>query len=262
MIHDMPAHAADDPEIVISVEGVWAGYGDEAVLEDVNMEVHARDFVGLVGPNGGGKTTLLKVLLGLLTPEKGRVRIMGEDVKHGRRFLGYVPQMRSFDTDFPIRVSDVVGMGRLTRRGMFRRYTAEDNDAVEKALVDVDAWSLRNRPIGQLSGGQQQRVYIARALASDPTILLLDEPTTNVDPRVSNTIYELLARLNQRISIILVSHDLTAVSTYVKSIGCVSHHLFYHRDKELREAEIQDAYGCPVDLIAHGAPHRVLRIHE
>jgi len=250
------------PRVVISVRGLWAGYGSEAVLEDVNLEIRERDFVGLIGPNGGGKTTLLKVLLGLVRPRKGQVRIMGEEVKRGRRYLGYVPQLQSFDSDFPIRVWDVVGMGRLTRRGLFRRYTREDQEAVERALVDVDAVSLKDRPIGELSGGQRQRVYIARALASDPRILLLDEPTTNVDPRVSNTIYELLARLNQRISIILVSHDLTAVSSYVKSIGCVSHRLFYHGDKELRAAEVADAYGCPVDLLAHGVPHRVLRTHD
>ncbi len=228
---------------VIAVRGLWAGYNGETVLEDVNLTVYERDFVGLIGPNGGGKTTLLKVLLGLLPPLRGEVRVMGQDVREGRRYIGYVPQTVEFDRDFPIRVWDVVRMGRLGRRRLLQRYTAGDDAAVAETLRQVDLLDLRDRPIGELSGGQRQRAYIARALATEPRILLLDEPTASVDPQVSSGLYDLLGRLNERITILLVSHDMSAVSAHVKTVGCLNRRLFYHGEKqitpEMLEAEIR-----------------------
>jgi zinc transport system ATP-binding protein len=161
---------------MISVRHLWAGYDSEPVLEDVNLSVEELDFIGLIGPNGGGKTTLLKVLLGLLLPMRGQVRIVGQSVKKGRRYIGYVPQSVEFDREFPISVWDVARMGRLGRRHLLQRYTAKDNDIVAETLRSVDMLHLRDRSIGALSGGQRQRVYIARALATEPKILLLDEP--------------------------------------------------------------------------------------
>ncbi len=253
---------AEPPREVISVRHLWAGYSNEIVLEDVNLAINETDFVGLIGPNGGGKTTLIKVLLGLLPPTRGEVRIMGKSVKEGRRFIGYVPQIVEFDRDFPINVWEVARMGRLGKRPLLRRYTARDNEIVEEALRRVEMWDLRDRSIGELSGGQRQRVYIARALATYPKILLLDEPTASVDSEVSSRIYELLEELNESITILMISHDLTAVSAYVKTVGCLNRRLFYHHGKQLTPDMIEAAYQCPIDLIAHGIPHRVFPKHE
>ncbi len=249
-------------DMVISAKGVWAGYDGETVLEDVNLEVYAGDFVGLIGPNGGGKTTLLRVLLGLLPVTRGQVRIMGQDVQAGRRHIGYVPQVVQFDHDFPITVWDVARMGRLGWRGLGKRYTPEDDAAVADALGKVGMADFRRKAIGDLSGGQRQRVYIARALAQQPEILFLDEPTSNVDAETSFNIYELLRDLNARVTILLISHDLTAISTYVRTVGCISGRLYYHQEKHLTQGIIDQAYHCSVDLAAHGVSHRVSADHD
>lgn len=249
-------------DVVISVRHLWAGYDQESVLEDVNLEVHARDFIGLIGPNGGGKTTLLKVLLGLLEPMRGEVEVMGLPLEQGRRYIGYVPQQVAFDRDFPISVWEVAQMGRLGKRRLFRRYNDQDREIVAQALKDVDMLHLRDRPIGDLSGGQRQRVYIARALATEPEILLLDEPTASVDPQVSSSIYELLRELNEQVTILMISHDMSAIASYVKTVGCLNRHLFYHEDKEITPEMLELAYQCPIDLLAHGVPHRVFPQHD
>jgi zinc transport system ATP-binding protein len=246
---------------VISIRGLWAGYEQEQVLEDVDLSVYEGDFIGLIGPNGGGKTTLVKVLLGLVPPTRGEVRIMGQPVRKGRRHIGYVPQIVEFDRDFPVSVWEVARMGRLGRRGLLRRYNAEDEATVARALQQVEMLALRDRPIGELSGGQRQRVYIARALASQPEILLLDEPTSSVDPQVSVSIYELLAELNGHVTILLISHDVSVVSSYVKTVGCLNRRLFYHSERQLTPEMLEQAYQCPIDLIAHGVPHRVFAEH-
>ena len=246
---------------VITLHHVWAGYGTTPILEDINLVVKELDFIGLIGPNGGGKTTLLKVLLGLISPERGEVKIMGHSVVKGRRYIGYVPQLLEFDRDFPLRVEDVVRMGRLGKRRLLQRYNRKDEGIVTWGLEQVGMADLRDRSIGQLSGGERQRVYIARALASEPRILLLDEPTANVDTKVQNSIYELLGELNQSLTILMVSHDIGAVSTYVKTVGCLNHRLFYHNDKLITPEMIEQTYKCPVDLIAHGVPHRVFSQH-
>ena len=250
------------PHEVIAVRHMWAGYERDQVLEDVNLSVYEGDFVGLIGPNGGGKTTLLRVLLGLLPPMRGEVRVMGMPVKEGRRAIGYVPQVIAFDREFPISVWDVARMGRVGHRGLLKRYTAEDDAIVTDALRRVGLLDLRRKPIGELSGGQRQRAYIARALATQPEILLLDEPTSSVDPQVSSNIYELLRQLNDRVTILLVSHDMSAISSYVKTVGCLNRRLFYHGEQEITAEMLELAYQCPIDLIAHGVPHRVLPMHS
>lgn len=249
------------PREVISVQHLWAGYDGDLVLEDINLSVRELDFVGLIGPNGGGKTTLFKVLLGLLPPARGQVQIMGRDVKEGRRYVGYVPQAVEFDRDFPISVWDVALMGRLGRRRLLRRYTAADEEAVTEALRSTEMLALRDRPIGALSGGQRQRVYIARALASQPQILLLDEPLASVDTKTRTGIYDLLGRLNEQITILLVSHDIGAISSHVKMVGCLNRWLIYHQEKQLTPDMLEAAYRCPIDLIAHGVAHRVFAEH-
>lgn len=252
----------NEPQEVISVQHVWAGYNGEIVLEDVSLSVKEYDFIGLIGPNGGGKTTLLRVILGLITPYRGTVRIMGKPVHEGRQYLGYVPQSVDFDHEFPITVWQVAQMGRLGQRGLLRRFTSEDDERVAQALRNVGMLDLRNRALGELSGGQRQRVYIARALASEPKILLLDEPATNIDPQMATNIYELLRELNQRMAILMVTHNMAVVSTYVKTVGCLNRHLFYHGGDKLTADMLEEAYACPVEMIAHGVPHRVLAEHE
>ena len=246
---------------VIEVDGLFVGYDGEDVLRDVHFEVHERDFIGLLGPNGGGKTTLFRVLLGLLEPSSGTVRIFGKPVKEGRRHLGYVPQHIEFDREFPIRVWDVVRMGRLAHSTLMRRLTRTDDAAVERALDSVGMLDFRERHVGDLSGGERQRVYIARALASEPDVLLLDEPTASVDPKARTSIYELLRELNERMAIVISSHDLGVVSTYVKTVGCINRHLFYHEDEKLTSEMLELAYQCPIEMIAHGVPHRVYPEH-
>jgi zinc transport system ATP-binding protein len=246
---------------VISVRHVWAGYDHRAVLEDVNLSVRELDFIGIVGPNGGGKTTLFKVLLGLIPAERGEVQIMGKSVVEGRQHIGYVPQLIELDRDFPISVWDMAQMGRLGRRGLLHRYTAEDNEAVADALTRVEMLDQRERPIGDLSGGQRQRAYIARALATEPDILLLDEPLVSVDSRVSSSIYDLLKELNGHITILMASHDIGAISSHVRTVGCLNRRLFYHGENHLTPEMLELAYQCPIDLIAHGVPHRVFPEH-
>jgi len=246
---------------MISVRHLWAGYDNQPVLEDINLSIKKLDFIGLIGPNGGGKTTLLKVLLGLLSPTRGEVRILGKSVQEGRRHIGYVPQVVEFDRDFPISVWEVTRMGRLGKRRLLQRYSTEDDEIVAGALRRVGMLDLRHRPIGELSGGQRQRAYIARALATEPKILLLDEPTASVDPQVRASIYKLLSHLNDHVTILMISHDMSAISSHVKTVGCLNRQLFYHGEKQITPDMLEAAYQCPIDLIAHGVPHRVFPEH-
>ncbi|NYT02282.1 MAG: ABC transporter ATP-binding protein, partial [Methanosarcinales archaeon] len=228
----------------------------------VNLELEDRDFLGLIGPNGGGKSTLIKVIMGLIVPQKGSVRIFGQDPASARSLVGYLPQKSLFDHQFPITAFDVVLMGRYGRVGLLKRYSRADREAALRALEAVDMQDLADREIGSLSGGEQQRVFVARALVSEPRLLLLDEPTSGVDSSQQTEFYDMLCRLNQQMTIIMVSHDLTAVSRYVKKIACLNRKLYYHGSKELPTDDLEAAYGCPVDMIAHGMPHRVLKEHD
>jgi len=249
-------------EEVISLEDVWVQYNGVTVLEDITLSVQNRDFLGIIGPNGGGKTTLLKVILGLIKPNRGRVTVLGGPPEEGRRFIGYVPQLTQFDREFPATALDVVLMGRLGRKGLLRRYTEEDMEIAYKALESVEILDLKDRQVGKLSGGELQRVFLARALAADPKILLLDEPTASIDEPTKTELYELLKGLNREITIILVSHDIGVISSYVDKIACLNRRLFYHGSKEITAETIEETYRCPVELLAHGVPHRVLKKHE
>lgn len=248
-------------EPVITIEHMWASYEADSVLEDVNFTLYRGDFVGLIGPNGGGKTTLIKVMLGLVKPRQGKVTVLGEPPEVGRQVIGYVPQQEIYDKDFPIRVWDVVSMGRLKPGFARLRLNEQDKLKVEEVLRQTGILDLSKRTINELSGGQRQRMYIARALAAEPQILLLDEPTASVDPQATAHIYSLLKELNEKVTILLISHDMVAISSYVKTIGCVNRRLIYHGEKTITPEMMDTVYGCPVDLIAHGVPHRVLAEH-
>jgi zinc transport system ATP-binding protein len=230
------------------------------VLEDVSLRIERNDYLALLGPNGSGKTTLLKVLLGILEPDRGRVRVFGEPPRSVRGRVGYVPQYFRFDPEFPIRVLDVVLMGRLAH-ARWGRVGAADREAARRALGRVEMNALAERPIGALSGGQLQRVLIARALAQEPELLLLDEPTASLDERIGRSVWELFQELAREMAVVVVSHDIGAISRHVRHVACLNRRLFTHPTKELTSEILEATYGCPVDLLAHGHPHRVLREH-
>ena len=245
---------------IVELHNVSFAYNGQPVLENVDFAICANDFLAIIGPNGGGKTTLLKLVLGLLHPTKGAVRVFGQTPEKGRTHIGYLPQVSTLDKYFPIRVFDVVLQGRY--RGMFRPYTKADRAAVETALESVDLLDLCDRQIGALSGGQQQRVLLARALARQPDLLLLDEPTASIDPDVKTSFYDLLPQLRNRMAVVLVSHDVGVVASYVEKIACVDRTLHYHGATEGGLKKLEDIYRCPIELVAHGLPHRVLKEHD
>lgn len=249
---------------IVSIEDLWLFRGEHAILEEINLKLEKADFLGLIGPNGGGKSTLLKVMLGLIKPDRGRIEIFGLPPVAARGQVGYLPQKTIFDQNFPVKVLEVVQMGRFSRTGLFRRYGPADREAAIRALEAVGMEDRSDREIGALSGGEQQRVFVARSLVSDPELLLLDEPTAGVDSAQQTEFYDLLCHLNRDlgIAIVLVSHDITAISKYVGKIACLNQRLYYHGSRELTNEDIEKAYGCPVEMIAHGTPHRVLRKHD
>jgi zinc transport system ATP-binding protein len=207
---------------LIEVRAVTFGYGREPVLEDVDLAVGGRDFLVLEGPNGGGKTTLLKLMLGLLQPWRGEVR---RRFQRPRGAIGYVPQAASFDRDFPLRVESLVLMGRLARSGMLRPYAREDRRQAARALELLQLAHLARLPIAELSGGELQRVLIARALAGEPEILMLDEPTSSVDAASRDTLAGLLADLNRGVPVVVVTHDLASFAGQAKRIVHVQRRL-------------------------------------
>jgi len=244
---------------IVRLRDVWVHLDGIRVLEGIDLDVNQSDFLAVIGPNGGGKTTLLKVVLGLLEPDSGEVKVFGKKPCDGRFLIGYLPQHRSFDPNFPISVFEVVLMGRY--RGLFKNYSSEDEEAVVESLEAVGMLSLKSRQIGSLSGGQLQRVFVARAIVREPDLLLLDEPMSGIDPEAQKSFYELLQELNEKMAIVLVTHDIAAVSTYVETIACLNRRLFYHGPTEGGLGKLEDAYKCPIEILAHGTPHRVLKEH-
>ncbi len=249
-------------KVAVKLENICVSYDDNLILDNVSFSLHEHEILGIIGPNGGGKTTILKVILGLIVPDKGRVSVFGKSPLVNRKQMGYVPQHSTFDRQFPASVWDVVMMGRLAPGKCFRGFNDQDKQIAEHALMTVDALDLKDKQIACLSGGQRQRVLVARALASEPKILLLDEPTASADRKIESGFYDLLAKLKKKMAIVLVSHDIGAVSVYVDKIACVNQKLFYHDNKEISAHEIAKTYKCPVELIAHGVPHRVLGEHK
>jgi len=243
--------------LAIEINNLSFSYGQLNVLENVNLALEENDFLGIIGPNGGGKSTLVKLITGLLKPQKGSIRIFGELPSSAKSMIGYVPQHFNFEANYPISVFDVVKLGRAGKSNK-----ANNKEAVEQALRKVSMFEYKDRLIGELSGGQKQRVLIARALAVEPKILLLDEPTASTDSNFGKNFYELLTELNKNLTIILISHDIGVISRYVKKIGCLNKQLVSHGTKEITPDMLEDTYHCPVDLIAHGVPHRVLDEHN
>jgi zinc transport system ATP-binding protein len=236
---------------VIAIHNVSFDYGELPVLKAINLKVEAEEFLGLVGPNGGGKSTLLKIMLGLLSPRQGHVEVLGKPPKVGRLAVGYVPQFAAFRRDFPVSVEETVLMGRLGRTGLLGGYSREDRRIARQAMERTEVQALARRSVGTLSGGQLQRVLIARALATDPQILILDEPTANIDLRAETDIFDLLKDLNAHLTIVVVSHDIGFISQYVGQVACLNRTLLCHRTSGITGDVIEQLYGMPVRMINH-----------
>ncbi len=235
----------------VDIHNLTFSYNSSPVLEEVCLTIAQDDFICLVGPNGGGKSTLLKLILGLLHPKKGTIRVFGKSPKSVRKQVGYVPQQFQFDPKFPMQVMDVVLMGRLGHGLPFGMFKKRDKEKALMALAEVGLQGFDRRPIAELSGGQRQRVLVARALATEPRMLLLDEPTSNIDIVIQNDLYEMLGRLNSRMAIVLATHDFGVVSSYVKSAVCVNRTVAVHPTEALTGELIRDMYGTDVRMIRH-----------
>ncbi len=238
---------------LIEINHVSASYGKQPVLRDISLDIFDLDFLGIIGPNGGGKTTLLKLILGLLKPIEGNITFLREDL---RKRIGYLPQINQIDRKFPILVSEVIASGLALEKG-------ERKQQIEEVIGLMGLEQVVFRPIGQLSGGQLQRVLLARAMVSKPELLILDEPSSYVDKRFESGFYDLLSTINRETAIILVSHDVGTVVSLVKNIACVNETLHYHAGSDIDEEWLDKHYACPVDIIGHGdLPHRVLKRHS
>ena len=253
---------------VVEIANVSFAFNGSAVLEDVNLALQSGDFMAMSGPNGGGKTTLLRLILGLLQPDTGTIRVFGQSTREASSAIGYVPQNVNINSSFPITALDVVLMGTLDRRNRWTRRTSTDRREAMAAMEQLEMAAHAQKKIGELSGGQRQRVFIARALVSRPELLLLDEPTAGIDTKGQADFYRLLKDLNNDITIVVVSHDLLVISRYVKSVSCVNRRLHYHDQAEITGEMLETMYPCtaeevcPVELVAHGLPHRVLMDHK
>ena len=246
---------------IVELKSVFAGYNNDVILNDVSFEIYDDDFIGIIGPNGGGKTTLLNVILGLIKPIKGSIEFFG-DTENKNNKIGYLPQINQIDKKFPISVCDVVLSGLIYSSGFFYKHSKEDIIKVRETLKKLGICDLRNKPIGELSGGQMQKVLLARAIVSSPRLLILDEPNTFVDNKFEGELYEILVQLNKEMAIIIVSHDIGTISTYIKTIACVNRGLHYHKSNKISEQQLA-SYNCPIKLITHGeVPHTVLKTHN
>lgn len=250
-------------KLAVHLENVSVYYGQTPAVSNVCLEIAEGEYLGIIGPNGGGKSTLLKAILGLVPVTSGMIEIFGHNLKDSKKHIGYVPQFAQIERNFPISLIDVVITGR-PNPGIhpFSHHSKNDMQIVETLLEKVGLSELANRQVSELSGGEFQKMLIARALAVQPQLLILDEPTASVDAVSRSQIFNLLAELSKTITIILVTHDLMAVSSQVHRLACMNTELVYHGEPELSNDIVNHLYGCPVDLIAHGVPHRVLQEHQ
>jgi zinc transport system ATP-binding protein len=247
-------------DCLIEIESLSAGYENNIVLNDISFKVGMNDFIGVIGPNGGGKTTLLKVILGQIKPVSGKISYNQDFL--GPNTIGYLPQISTGDLNYPVTVSDVVLSGMMIRKKILSRMSAEDKKRAGEVIEEIGLSGFERSPLNELSGGQLQRVFLGRAIIANPRLLLLDEPGNFVDSTFEKDFYEKLKDLNSRMAILMVSHDIGMISAHVKSYACVNRNLHYHPSSEITNEELID-YGCPIQLITHGeVPHTVLKQHN
>ena len=238
-------------KVVIDIDNVSFNYGAVPVLEDISLKINEDEFIGIIGPNAGGKSTLLKLILGLLLPDKGTIEKYIHDGKNLRNHIGYVPQHITFSRDFPVTVSEVVMMGHITAASKLFRFNNDEISSAKQAMQALEIDDIAKNQVGTLSGGQLQRVLIARALVSLPEILILDEPTSNVDMRVEEDIFALLKNYSEHMTIIVVSHDIAFISEYVDRVACLNRTLVCHNTESISGKMIEDLYDAPVKMIHH-----------
>lgn len=235
---------------VLDIKNLTFSYDVQNVLEDVNLQVNKNDFLAIIGPNGGGKSTLLKIVLGLIPHQKGDISVFGAEFKKDLSCIGYVPQNTNINTDFPIRVIDVVMMGHVGHKRSIIGYSKDELSCAIEALSQVGMESFKEKKIGSLSGGQRQRVMIARALCAHPKLLLLDEPTANIDTQGQHQIYDLLVKLNKNITIIVVSHDISLTLRYTNKVAYINKNLTLHVNTNTNAKFIpHDEHFCEVELL-------------
>ena len=246
---------------IISLHNVGVSYEGHAALEGVNLDIYEDDFIGIIGPNGGGKSSLVKAIMGAVK-HSGEIEI-SELLRKGNHYkIGYMPQVSQFDMSFPISIEEVVLSGLQADKGFFSRYSKADKMKARALLEQMGISDLASRPIGEVSGGQMQRALLCRAIIAEPKLLILDEPTNFVDNRFEHEFYRMVQSLSQRMAIVIVSHDLGTISSVVKSIVCVNRHVHRHNSNTLTEEQLLN-YNCPIQILSHGhIPHTVLAHHS
>jgi zinc transport system ATP-binding protein len=245
---------------LLEMNSLSASYGAGIVLQDINFRVSENDFIGVIGPNGGGKTTLLRVILGLMKPISGRI-VFNNELIDGKS-IGYLPQISTGDVNYPVTVADVVLSGMMIRKKIISRMSATDKKRAFEVINELGLSGMEHSSLNELSGGQLQRVFLGRAIIGNPKLLLLDEPGNFVDSTFENDFYEKLKELNKRMAVLMVSHDIGMISAHVKSYACINRKLHYHPSSEISNEQLL-AYGCPIQLITHGeVPHTVLKQHS
>lgn len=246
---------------LVSLRDVSVAYDGHDVLQHVDLDIFPNDFLGVIGPNGGGKTTLVQAIVGNI-PHRGSITYAPELFRGKERLIGYMPQQTTFDRNFPISVVEVVMSGLQGQRKFFARYTSRDRQRATELLRSAGIERIADRPVGEISGGQMQRALLCRAIISEPRLLILDEPANFVDNRFENELYRMLADLNRRMAIVMISHDLGTITSVVRNIVCVNYHVHRHDSNVISEEQLRN-YDCPLQLISHGnIPHTVLGPHD
>ena len=248
---------------IIKLENISAGYDGKLVLKNVSLNIFDHDFLGVIGPNGGGKTTLLHVILGMIRPLSGSVSYYRNGAPTPHISIGYLPQYNDIDRCFPISVGEVVLSGLSKQKSLLKAFTRSHSELVSETLQRIGMNDFKDQSINTLSGGQLQRVLLARAVVASPDVLVLDEPNTYIDKQFQEQMYEMLDTINQDCAVVVVSHDIGTILSKVKTMACVNKTLHYHNSTEISGSELREYFGCPIERLGHGdIPHRVLKKHD
>lgn len=246
--------------VLVHLQGVSVRYGSNEVLKDVTLDIYEDDFLGIIGPNGGGKTTLVKAILGMVT-YTGTITLSSQLKSDGVLRIGYMPQVSAFDRKFPISLVEMVLSGLQNRKGFFGRYKNSDRQRALELLMMAGLEDVSNHQIGEVSGGQLQRALLCRAVIQQPKLLILDEPANFVDNKFENELYTMLEKLSSQMAIVMVSHDIGTITSVVRSIVCVNLSVHRHNSNHITQEQL-DNYHCPIQIVSHGpVAHTVLLEH-